>query len=82
MFRWDAEPEAVHLEDLPHKVLTQPARVFEFSFDGTRKARGRENLVKLHVTQEGTLNAVAFWFDLHLDDQISITSGVSTFLCT
>ena len=60
---------------MPHKVLTQPAKVFEFSFDGMRKARGRENLVKLSVIAEGTLNAVAFWFDLHLDDEATITSG-------
>ena len=63
------------MEEVPHRVLTEPARVFEFAFEGMRKARGRENLVKLSVTAEGTLNAIVFWFDLHLDDQATITSG-------
>lgn len=79
--RWDPNPEAVHLDDLPHKVLTQPAKVFEFSFDGLRKTRGRDNLVKLQAIAEGMLNAVAFWFDLHLDVEVSITSGMTMLYC-
>jgi hypothetical protein len=30
----------------------------------------------LQVIENGTINAVAFWFDLHLDAQESLTSGV------
>lgn len=35
----------------------------------------RESLLKLEVVAEGTLNAVAFWFDLHLDDTETLTNG-------
>lgn len=28
------------------------------------------------VIESGTINAVAFWFDLHLDTQESLTTGV------
>ena len=31
------------------------------------------------VVAEGHLNAIAFWFDLHLDDQVSITSAPAGF---
>jgi len=35
----------------------------------------RESLVKLEVISPGMLNAVVFWFDLHLDDVETLTNG-------
>lgn len=35
----------------------------------------RDTLLKLEPVAEGTLNAVVFWFDLHLDNVETITSG-------
>ena len=35
----------------------------------------RESLLKLEVVREGQLNAVVFWFDLHLDDVDTLTNG-------
>lgn len=35
----------------------------------------RESMLKLEVVEEGVLNAVAFWFDLHLDDCETLTNG-------
>ncbi len=32
-------------------------------------------MLKLEVVAEGLLNAVAFWFDLHLDDCETLTNG-------
>ena len=73
--RWDKGYENCRMGTIPHKRLTEPCKVFDFCFDGVSKVRGRDNLLKLRVTADGTLNAVAFWFDLHLDSQASITSG-------
>ncbi len=42
---------------------------------GSRRARGRENVLRLPIVAAGTVNAVAFWCDLHLDDEESITTG-------
>ena len=42
---------------------------------GARRGRGRENVLRLPIIAAGTVNAVAFWFDLHLDDHESITTG-------
>lgn len=47
--RWDKDYAACHLQDLPHRRLTRPARVFEYFFDGLRKGRGRENILRLEV---------------------------------
>lgn len=73
--RWDKGYENCRLEDVPHRRLTNPAQVFKFRFDGVGKARGRNNLLGLEVVAPGKLNAVAFWFDLHLDEQCSLTTG-------
>jgi hypothetical protein len=35
----------------------------------------RESMLKLEVIAEGVLNAVVFWFDLHLDDCETLTNG-------
>ena len=47
--RWEANARAVHLADVPHRVLTRPARVFDYSFQGMQKARGRENILRLEA---------------------------------
>ena len=77
-YRWAKEYEAVDLADVPHRRLTAPARVFEYFFEGAPRGRGRENILKLPVTASGTLTAVAFWFDLHLDAEESITTGADS----
>ncbi|KAL4424877.1 hypothetical protein ABPG77_002100 [Micractinium sp. CCAP 211/92] len=75
-YRWDAGYEAVNLADIPHRRLTKPTKVLEQWFDGgERKGRGRESMLKLEVVAEGLLNAVAFWFDLHLDDCETLTNA-------
>ena len=38
-------------------------------------ADGAEARYDLQMIESGHLNAIAFWFDLHLDDEISITSA-------
>ncbi len=39
----------MHLADMPHRVLTRAARVFEYDYVGAQKARGRENILRLEV---------------------------------
>ena len=75
MHRWDKSYETCHLDQVPHTRLTKPCKVFEYFFEGNRKGRGRDNILKLEVTTAGEMNAVAFWFDLHLDEDESICSG-------
>ncbi|GMH43344.1 hypothetical protein BSKO_11266 [Bryopsis sp. KO-2023] len=74
-YRWDDKHESVRLSELPHRSLTRPKKVFDYSFDGAGKARGKETMLKLDVVDDGELNAVAFWFDLNLGDDIKISSA-------
>ena len=75
VLRWDKGYETCHLDQLTHTRLTKPCKVFEYFFEGERKGRGRDNILKLEVITRGEMNAVAAWFDLHLDEDESICSG-------
>ena len=74
-YRWDSDYQTTRLGAIEHRRLTKPTKVFELFFDGVRKSRGREAVLKLPVIEDGILNAIVFWFDLHLDDTETITSA-------
>ena len=74
-YMWEPTYEAVHLATLPHRRLTKPRRVFEVFLDGSAKDSAQEGVMKLEVLADGLLNAVVFWFDLHLDEEATITSA-------
>lgn len=74
-YRWDEQYDTLYIDDVPHRRLTKPKKVFEYFFDGARKGRSRENVLKLEVVKSGILNGVVMWYDLHLDDQESITTA-------
>ncbi len=63
---------AVHGPAEPPPARTQRAAC---TCPGRRPVGCRESLLKLEVVAEGTLNAIAFWFDLHLDDCETLTNG-------
>ena len=57
-----------------HTALTAPFRVASFDFaDPPLAERWRD--VTLPVVAAGFAHAVAFWFDLELDDDIVVSSG-------
>lgn len=78
-YRWNSTYEAIDGEAFNYKVITKPVKVTEVSFssnsDGNSKQKVRDSLLKLRATQPGMLNAVLFWFDLHLDDMETISNG-------
>ena len=76
-YRWDRRAQRVRLADLPHRALTKPKKVFELAFDerGRGPRRNREAVLRLEALQTGYLNAIVVWFDLHLDEEATITSG-------
>jgi protein arginine N-methyltransferase 7 len=63
------------MRDIPHRQLTRPKKVFEFFFDGALKSTAQEGVIKLEPIADGQLNAVCFWFDLHLDEDATITTA-------
>ena len=87
-YRWDSTYRATKLADEPDvRVLTKPKRVFEFFLQQReRDANGeksshfaaaptRETVARLETVASGYLNAVAFWFDLHMDEKETITTA-------
>ena len=75
-YRWDAKYEGVDLRRIKHRRLTKPKKVFEYFFGGNEtKGRNRENVLKLPIVSSGYMNAIVFWFDLHLDEEESITTA-------
>lgn len=75
-YRWDATYETVDVGDFQYRAITEPIKVSEIFFDDpSRKASSREKLLKLKVSDSGLLNAVMFWFDLHLDDVETISNN-------
>lgn len=64
----------VRLERFEHKFLTEPIEVcaFDFMLD---KLEQRHFNFSLAAVQEGLCHAVAFWFDLYLDEHNSFSSS-------
>lgn len=77
MFRWSDEPSAVHLSHTPHARLTRPVKALEFDFSApSGSAFATEAGLTLQAEAAGCLNAVVLFFDLHLAEDIMISSGM------
>ena len=74
-YRWDSSYEATYMKDQSYRVLTKPKKVFEFFFDDSQKSKSRETVLKVETIAHGYLNAVCFWFDLHMDEEETITTA-------
>ena len=81
-YRWDSSYRATRLSDEKHRPLTKPKRVFEFFLDQKKQvqlnnsnATSRESVVRLETINAGYMNAVVFWFDLHMDEKETITTA-------
>ena len=69
----------IRLDREPHRMLSAPARVvsFDFSHLPAFVPHDAPSEVRLDVTStaDGVVHAVAFWFDLALDDEITISTA-------
>jgi len=73
-FRNPAAYRTISLANEQHKLLSAPFHVADFDFSAPPMTE-RRRVAKIPVTATGEAYAVVFWFDLHMDDQISISSG-------
>ena len=68
-----------HLTSLPHRKLSEPFLALNVDFaalpPATSDDQPNEKQLEVNVTQDGVAHGVAFWFDLHLDDTICLSSG-------
>ncbi len=70
----------INLDLEAHQPLSDPFPAWEVDFRDlppfASEARpGEDGTVEVTVTENGQVQAVAFWFELHLDDEITLSSG-------
>ncbi|HYC02635.1 MAG TPA: tetratricopeptide repeat protein [Azospirillaceae bacterium] len=63
----------IDLDADPHRALGPAAAVLDFDFTRDTADEGRVP-AELAIAQDGTLHAIAFWFDLQLDELITYSS--------
>ena len=78
-FRAKGDYIATQLVETPHQLLSNNFVVQNFDFTNLPANASVEQPNETHltvpVTQDGELHAIAFWFQLHLDDEITLSSG-------
>lgn len=69
----------VDLKALPHRALTESVDIKTFDFKNVPPAFDNAfpdvTEVEFPVSENGHVTAVVFWFDLHLDSEISASTG-------
>lgn len=68
-----------------YKALTEPFTALNIDFNNVQELEGLSSreVQKIHlpVTQEGVLDALAVWFQLHLDEESSLSTGPQEDTC-
>ncbi len=67
------------LNNVPHRNLSEEFEILPVDFYQLPKEAGVDNPnihhLEIPVTESGSLHGVGFWFSLHLDDKVSLSSG-------
>ena len=73
---------SVRLHTMGHVKLSSPAEAFHFDFyrpvcldPSSGRPMDREVRLQLPITRKGNCNAIVWWFDLHLDEETTLTVG-------
>lgn len=77
-WKWRPEYEGIELNRCRDqwKPLAPPQEVFTFDFyNAPRYMCPDESLLQFHVSDDGVCNAIAMWFDLHLDEDIMLSTS-------
>ncbi|KAK9540549.1 hypothetical protein VZT92_002994 [Zoarces viviparus] len=68
-----------------YKALTEPFTALNIDFNNVQELEGlssrKVQQIRLPVTQEGELDALAVWFQLHLDEESSLSTGPQEDTC-
>ncbi|XP_072241000.1 protein arginine N-methyltransferase 9 isoform X1 [Leuresthes tenuis] len=68
-----------------YKALTEPFTALNIDFNNVQELEGLSSRevreLRLLVTQEGELDALAVWFQLHLDEENSLSTGPQEDTC-
>ncbi len=78
-FRSPDDYRQLRLKYEPHRLLTKPVHVKKFDFRNLPRPASESNAHRIALEEpaiaDGVVHAVAFWFDLYLDDDIRISAG-------
>jgi len=74
IFRNPALHQSFQMEREPHRVLSDAFEMARFDFRRLPR-EDASRLVAPRVIADGTVHAVAFWFDLHLDATITLSTA-------
>ena len=69
----DSNYTGYHLEKVAYRALSTPKKVFEFNFKNIT-SEGTLPL-ELEVTESGLCHAIAYWFELQLDEKTVISTA-------
>jgi tetratricopeptide (TPR) repeat protein len=72
-FRGVGDYQNLRLEAEPHRALGPPVRVLDLDFRHP-PARPSTGEIAITASQAGVIHAIAFWFDLHVDDAITVSN--------
>jgi hypothetical protein len=62
-----------HLDKMSYRALSAPVDVFCFDFD--RMAEAESTAIEFEILQSGYCHAVAYWYQLRLDEQTFISTA-------
>jgi len=78
-FRAEGGIQSVELNSVEHRPLSEmfPIQSFDFKHLPPATSEHSPNTQRLEVTinQSGQIHAIAFWFALHLDDEITVSTA-------
>jgi len=77
-WRWRSDYEGIELARRKNewKALGNPQKVFSFDFyDVETSMKPEETVLNFEISENGVVNAIAMWFDLHLDEESSLSTS-------
>ncbi|KAK3268304.1 hypothetical protein CYMTET_23176 [Cymbomonas tetramitiformis] len=77
-YRWRSGYEGIELGECREqwKALAEPLEVFSFEFgDVEANVAPLAHAVEFDITQDGIFNAIAFWFELQIDEETTLSTS-------
>jgi tetratricopeptide (TPR) repeat protein len=79
MFQKLESYQARHLNAIPHQFLTEEFHILPVDFYNLPPTASpdepNKSKITVKITQDGVLHALAFWFELDLDEKLRLSSG-------
>lgn len=70
-----ASYEQIRLSTITHRALSEPQEVFDFDFYSPSVGESRGDWQSFKIEKSGTVHGIAFWFTLHLDPTVSLSTA-------